>query len=83
MIYLTRGCHGYNMTIWMPLGSDGFRLQPLQEADAVYHAPEDVGLLGEGVAADLNVHFEIVAHVEGRIDVNQFQPALGLDFLPQ
>jgi hypothetical protein len=40
-------------------------------------------LLGEGVAADLDVHREIGAHVEGGIDVNQFQPALGLDLLPQ
>jgi hypothetical protein len=44
---------------------------------------QDVGLLGEGVAADLDIHAEIRAHVEGRVDVDQLEAALLLDLLAQ
>ena len=44
---------------------------------------EDVGLLGEGVVADLDVHGEIRAHVEGRVDVDQLEAALLFDLLAQ
>ena len=44
---------------------------------------EDVGLLGEGVVADFNVHGKIRTHVKGRVDVDQLEAALLLDFLAQ
>ncbi|MCL0107176.1 hypothetical protein M1N63_01950 [Thermodesulfovibrionales bacterium] len=44
---------------------------------------KDIGLLGEGVTANFDIHEEIRAHVEGRIDIDQFQPALGLNILSQ
>ncbi len=33
---------------------------------------EDVRFLGEGVAANFDVHGEVSAHVEGRINVDEF-----------
>ena len=62
-------------------GDEGIRA--LAPSVAVGDFFEDVGLLGEGVAADLDIHGEIRAHVEGRVDVNQLQPALRLDLLAQ
>jgi len=40
---------------------------------------EEVRLLVEGLAADLDVHAEVRAHVEGRVDVDELQPAGVLD----
>ena len=62
-------------------GDEGIRA--LAPGVAVGDFFEDVGLLGEGVVADLDVHREIRAHVEGRVDVDELQPALLLDLLAQ
>ena len=35
-----------------------------------------IGFFGEGVVADLNVHGEISAHVERRVNVNKLDAAL-------
>ena len=64
------------------------RIRALAPGIAVGDFFEDIGLLGKGVrdpvgGRDLDVHLEIRAYVEGGIDVNQFQPALGLDLFPQ
>ena len=37
----------------------------------------------EGLAADLDIHAEIRADVEGRVDVDQLEPAGILDLLAQ
>jgi len=44
---------------------------------------QNVGLLRERVAANLDVHGEIRAHVKGRINVDQLEAALLLDFFAQ
>ena len=44
---------------------------------------EEVRLLVEGLAADLDVHAEIRAHVEGRVDVDQLEAAGVLDLPAQ
>ena len=44
---------------------------------------EDVRLLVECLAADLDVHAEVGAHVERRVDVDQLEPARVLDLLAQ
>ena len=44
---------------------------------------EEVGFLVEGFAADLDVHGEVRADVEGRIDVDEFQAAGVLDLAAQ
>ena len=44
---------------------------------------ENVGLLGEGVVADLDVHGEVGADVEGRVDVDELDAALRFDLLAQ
>ena len=44
---------------------------------------QDVRLLGEGIAADLDVHGKIRAHIEGRVDVDQLETALLFDLLAQ
>jgi hypothetical protein len=62
-------------------GNKGVR--PFAPGVAVGDLFEDVGLLGEGVAADLDVHGEVCAHIEGRVDVDQLQPALLFDLLAQ
>jgi hypothetical protein len=49
---------------------------PLAPGVAVGDLLQDVRLLVEGLAADLDVHAEVGAHVEGRVDVDQLQPAL-------
>jgi hypothetical protein len=40
---------------------------------------EEVGFLVEGFAADLDVHGEVRAHVEGRVDVDELEAAGVLD----
>ena len=52
---------------------------------AVGELLEDVGLLGEGVAAvaDFDIHTEIGSDIERRVDVDQLQAALLLDLLAQ
>ena len=59
------------------------RVSALSPRVAVGDFFEDVGLLGEGVAADLDVHTEIRADIEGRVDVDQLDAALGFDLLTQ
>ncbi len=49
---------------------------------AVGQLLEHVGFLREGLVADLDVHGEIRAHVEGWIDVDQLDAAVLLDLLP-
>ena len=44
---------------------------------------KDVGLLGEGVFAYLNIHTEISADIEGRVDVDQFDAALIFNLFSQ
>jgi len=44
---------------------------------------QDVGLFGKGITANLDIHREIRAHVERRIDVDQFEAALFLDLFAQ
>ena len=62
-------------------GDEGVRA--LAPGVAVGDLFQDVGLLGEGVAADLDVHGEIGAHVKGRVDVDQLEAALLFDLLAQ
>jgi len=50
---------------------------------AVGNLFEDVGFLGEGVVANLDVHREIRADVEGRVDGHEFDAALFLNLLTQ
>ena len=44
---------------------------------------EEVGLFVEGFAADLDVHGEVCADVEGGIDVDEFEAARVLDLTAQ
>ena len=44
---------------------------------------EDVRLFGGGSFADFDVHDEVGADVMGRIDVDQLEPTLTLNFLTQ
>ena len=59
------------------------RIGALAPGVAVGDFFENVGLLGEGVVADLDVHAEVGAHVEGRVDVDELDAALLLDLLAQ
>ena len=59
------------------------RVRALAPGVAVGDFFEDVRLLGEGVVADLDVHAEVGADVEGRVDVDQLDAAVGLDLLAQ
>ena len=40
---------------------------------------QDVGLLGEGIITNLDIHAEISTHVKRRVDVNQLDAALTLN----
>jgi hypothetical protein len=44
---------------------------------------KDVRLLCERLVADFNVHREVCAHVEGRVDVDELDAALPFDLLAQ
>jgi hypothetical protein len=50
---------------------------------AVGNLFKDVRPLGEGVVADLDIHREIRADIERRIDIDQFEAALLFDLLAQ
>ncbi len=59
------------------------RICALSPGIAVGDFFQDVGLLGESVATNLDVHRKIRAYVEGRVNVDQFQPALLFNLLAQ
>ena len=56
---------------------------PFAPGIAVGDLFQDVGLLGEGVVADLDVHRKVRAHVKRRVNVNQLEPALFFNLLTQ
>src|SRR5688572_21183398 len=61
------------------------RVGPFAPGVAVGGFFEDVGAFGECVAAvtDLDVHGEVGADVEGRVDVIEFEAALFFNLVPQ
>ena len=58
-------------------------VRPAPPGVAVGDLLQKVRFLVEGLAADLDVHAEIRADVEGRIDVDQLEAAGVLDLLAQ
>ena len=56
---------------------------PLPQVVAVSDFFKNVGFLGEGVAADLDVHGEIRTHIERRVNGDQFDAALLFYLLSQ
>jgi hypothetical protein len=59
------------------------RIRASSPSVAVGDLFEQIGLLVEGLAADLNVHGEVRADVEGRVDVDELEAAGVLDLAAQ
>ncbi len=59
------------------------RIRPAPPGVAVGDLLQEVRLLVEGLAANLDVHGEVGADVEGRVDVNELQATRVLDLPPQ